>query len=791
MSCILPRLRLAKALVCGFIAIAGFSPAHLQAAAPSQFQVITRFNNIGLILTSIAGPGPVHGSQRLYASIAYSTGSFDILAIDPETGVTTVLRSPLANESAVWDMVLGPDGNIYMGTAPGAHFLKLDTAKGILVDLGTPSSGEQYIWAVAFGSDQRLYGGTYPNCRLVRYDPSTGRLADLGKLDSTQQYARTLTATSDGFLYAGIGSAATKVVAYQISSGRKEQILPEEVQQAGFANTYIGNDGNVYALTNSMDFKISGWQATGIAKESVPDPAAQNVLSDGRIADVGEESGALVLHVRSPAENDDRSLRLDYTGEANQLFRIGLGPDGKLYGSGALPSDLVRIGNDGSVDYIGSLGNGEAYSMLPVGPNLLLGAYADLATLALFNPGQPFSTAPGSANPRPITIPDGDICWRPQAMISAQNGVVYVGAQAGYGKLDGPLLAWNPADGSVRHWSVIPEQSVVSLAAWKDLVVGGTTIQGGPGSEAEATDAQLFLFDPQSEEVVWHAAPVPGAQTITDLVTAPNGLVYGFADKTLFEFDPSIPAVLRTRRTAESGLIYNSVGVDKVGRIWGLSNQDVFAIDTVQLQAATMGVPPERITGGFALSDDGIYFIAGTAVYSYGLPTWGFKLQNAAPSASVVAGAAAEFTFTVAPEGGFQGTVSLSCTGLPQGAACSFRPSSVASGAASHLTISTTSPPPAAALRRSGSAIVGMAACGLWLVFAGREKSRKRFARMLLVVAIVPVLFGCSEAKFTPNSAGPAPAATLPGTYTITVSATAMSGASSITRTSLITLTVK
>lgn len=743
-----------------------------------------------MVLTSVIGPGPAPGSQRLYASIAYWSGTFDILSIDPDTGTTTVQHSPVPGETAVWDMALGPDGNIYIGTAPSAHFLKLDTARGALLDLGIPSPGEEYVWAMAVGSDHRIYGGTYPGCRLVRYDPSTGRLADLGRLDSTQQYARYLTATPDGFLYAGIGSATAKIVAYQIGSGKMQQILPPEAQVAGFAHTYAAADGHVYGTTPLFDYRISGWQATGISESDVPDPAPQNTFSDGRAASLDEENGVLVLHMRSAADGADHSVALDYAGEPNQLFRIGLGPDGKLYGSGALPSDLVRI-NDGTIDYIGSLGNGEAYSMLSYGPSLLLATYADATSLVSFNPTQQFNAGSGASNPQWVAVPDVDICWRPQAMVDGQDGLIYVGAQATYGELDGPLIAWNPVNGTVRPFTAIANQGVVSLAASNGQIIGGTTIRGGPGSIPVTHDAQLFLWNPAQQKVTWQAVPVSGAQTITDLVVGPNGLVYGFADSTLFEFDPSSGKILRTERTSLSGLIYNSIATDNSGRIWGLSADGIFNLNTTQLQAAIVAASPTPITGGFALSGGSVYFIAGTEVYSYSLPMMGFDLlNNSGSSASIAAGGSAQFNLSVAAKGGFQGAVAFSCAGLPQGMACSFSPGSIATSGDSRLTISTAGMGTTANASRSQAPLLGIAAPCFWLIFSGIARRRRQFARMLLLLALLQTATGCGV-TLTPRSTGTGLNATTPGTYSITVSATALVGQTSMTETTPIDLTVK
>ncbi len=66
-------------------------------------------------------------------------------------------------------------------------------------------------------------------------------------------------------------------------------------------------------------------------------------------------------------------------------------------------------------------------------------------------------------------------------------------------------------------------------------------------------------------------------------------------------------------------------------------------------------------------------------------------LASALSPAPVTAGSSATSTVTVAPAFGFNGTVTLSCTGLPSGATCAFNPPSIAnSSGTSAITVTTT-----------------------------------------------------------------------------------------------------
>ena len=594
------------------------------AQASGTFQLIGTYTGIGGLLASVVAPGPTPGSQRFYVSVLYG-GTLDLLSIDPNTGNTQVFHSPLSNEWGAWGMTVGPDDNVYLGTCPNAHFFKLDPKQGTFVDLGRPSSTEEWIWDVAFGSDGRLYGVTSPNAKLVRYDPATGQLADLGRLDPIQEYARYIAASKDGLIYAGIGADAN-IAAYQISTGQHQEILPTAAQSVVFPHVYLGTDGNIYGAVSGLEFSLNQWTATELKSGDTVPAAPGNVLSDGRTVSIDESLSAsgsevLTLVVTNPTTQTTVQHEIAYQGEEMEVFRIGFGPDSVLYGSTSIPANFFQVDmNQNSLEQIGIVGEGEVYSFLSHGNSLLMGAYAGLATLMSYQPGIPFSQAAGSANPGLVNFNGENDSWRPEAMINGSNGNVYAGALAGYGLIESPLIEWNTESGSVQLYNVVPNQSVVSLASWQDFIIGGTSSSGGPGSQPVQADAELFIWNPSTQEVEFQIAPVSGAATITDLIAAPNGLVYGIAGNTLFEFNPQTQQITNSRTLPFSNVIYNSVSADNAGRIWGLVESGIFVIDTNTFNTTMIASSPLQISGGFAMGNGNIYFISGPSVYSYTIP---------------------------------------------------------------------------------------------------------------------------------------------------------------------------
>jgi hypothetical protein len=89
-------------------------------------------------------------------------------------------------------------------------------------------------------------------------------------------------------------------------------------------------------------------------------------------------------------------------------------------------------------------------------------------------------------------------------------------------------------------------------------------------------------------------------------------------------------------------------------------------------------------------------FIASFKFSACGTPTPDFSLSASPALQSVVQGNPTSYTVTVTPSGGFTGTVSLSASGLPTGAAATFSPSSIGGGSGSstmNVTTSSTTPP--------------------------------------------------------------------------------------------------
>jgi hypothetical protein len=159
---------------------------------------------------------------------------------------------------------------------------------------------------------------------------------------------------------------------------------------------------------------------------------------------------------------------------------------------------------------------------------------------------------------------------------------------------------------------------------------------------------------------------------------------------------------------------------------------------------------------------------------------------------SVAAGQPAAYPLTLVAGAGFSGTVSLTCSGAPLGATCVVPASVLVTGANVPFNVAvTTSGPHATVLPYSGWPRFGplrpfypfMAVCALTLLlvaFLARANPEIRATRFAWsgTLAMILIVAACGAAGCGGGANGappPPPVVTPPGTYTLTVTPSAMS----------------
>ncbi len=198
--------------------------------------------------------------------------------------------------------------------------------------------------------------------------------------------------------------------------------------------------------------------------------------------------------------------------------------------------------------------------------------------------------------------------------------------------------------------------------------------------------------------------------------------------------------------------------------------------------AAVSGGDPNTVyfTAGLTGEQHGLFANIANTTTAGATPTFGFSASSG--SATVTAGSSTQATISVAPVNAFAGTVTLSCSGLPTGASCSFSPASLpvtaTAPAIGTVTISTTKAVgalQAPQIRGRGPAAITVAMLlpfASLLIFKRRRSLTSGTLRLVcaLVVSLAAGTFitGCGD--YTP--------AALPGTPagSSTVFITAFSG---------------
>jgi hypothetical protein len=199
-------------------------------------------------------------------------------------------------------------------------------------------------------------------------------------------------------------------------------------------------------------------------------------------------------------------------------------------------------------------------------------------------------------------------------------------------------------------------------------------------------------------------------------------------------------------------------------------------------------------TQSVALSGTGQDFIV---VAPFGSPT----------STTVAPGQTATYTLSVGGEGGFNQSVSFTCTGAPSEATCTVSPSTLTPGSSAvNITVNVTTTAPSASAPRSrplppvpplspglrGLLMLALALTAMaWAMGRRKQLGVSRWRSTLVPLAsgllLALALAGCGGSSVStppPNPGTPA------GTYTLTVTSTAGSGSSALSHSMTLTLTV-
>ncbi|HET7397097.1 MAG TPA: hypothetical protein VFJ94_01145 [Intrasporangium sp.] len=579
-------------------------------------------------------PGLVHGWGLTESadgrSLYVGGGSGHLLRYDPATKSLTDLGRATPRARLVFDLATGPDGRVWGASYPGGEVWAYDPATQAFTVLDPVGSGHDYARSIAVDRDWVYVGTGSVNPDIVRIsaaDPSrrtTIALPDpvasgfVVSLDLHGRYLAARLPEGRRGVYDTV-SQTWDVPLSQDAGGR-------QIQQTPTSTTVDG--APFYYFTNGRLWRVDP-QATGpAAKRAVATVAApegrDRAVVRTRIGGVDgdwilsfdgvDTVTALNVSALPPATGASlpaapvRTLRLHLRPSPVPIKSLAVGSRGEVlvggFGGSSLsmldPADPQPRLTPLISDPVGRDVFGEVEGMVSNGRFDFFGSYT---SARLFRRDSTLPWVDGE-NPRLLATLGPTLGQdRPLAWATSGDRTVF-GTVPQYGRLGGVLGWFDGADTTPQTvWCPVPDQSVVALAGAGHVAYGGTSRWGGLGVRPSTASAELFAYDLESRQALWHVAPLPGAQAFTAVLLDSEGRLWAATSTTLVELDrasgrvrrtlPLLPGAERdepTYRGADLAELDGRVVVAAQGRLYAV-DPDTLAVDTI----ASRGVAPAKV----------------------------------------------------------------------------------------------------------------------------------------------------------------------------------------------------
>jgi hypothetical protein len=489
--------------------------------------------------------------------------------------------------------------------------------------------------SLAEGPDGVIYCSSFPHSFLYSFNPKTRQLKKLGQLDPSEKYPFKLAVNGDGWIYAGIGTARANVVAFNLTTHQRVQLIDEKNRRRGDGLVYLSSDGNVYgrAVNGAKKtlplLKLHDGKATEVAGDEMPPEAVTGSIRFTKMLAEFPGGGKItefsLADKTATVELDGKThhIKFDYASNGAGITGMIAGSDGKLYGSTSHPGCLFvfdpvnqKLQSLGSIP---SLGGGNVPAFAVNGTELLADTYGNGGAFYIYDTAKPWN--PDKTNPRML-----EHIWdvqRPRVALAANNGKFIFGGFGGYGTVGGGFAVY---DSTTQMLSAIPPEDLlpghapVALARLDaKTIVAGTSIDAVGGGHEIATDAELLLLDADTLKVLSHTIPVRGATDIFGLAMGNDGLIYGLTRQAqFFVFDPKTHKVVHQADWSKWGYPFIpgfSLWLDHKGRVHALTHNFVLAVQPDFSVREEAKLPMAATSGGMLLGNR-LYFSSGSELCS-------------------------------------------------------------------------------------------------------------------------------------------------------------------------------
>ncbi len=563
-------------------------------------------------------------------------GCYSLLMVNALTGDYEQFTTPRVGDDP-FASVLSSKNRYY--THFGTVFMEFDPAEpGFTFH---ESTVPRMAMSMTEADDGTIWSATYPSSGVASYNPESGEFRDYGHLyeQSWAQYPRAIATDDRGWVYFGVGSTATQIIILDPESGDATAVIPEEERIHGSPSVTRHQDGKVYARSGEQWYELYAGEATKI--DAAPEAPAKPIIASTQglfHRDFGTghtlKTFDLVnrrMVVQTP-EGEEVTHEFDYESEGAHTMSLGAASDGTIAGGTAFPMRFFSY-NPQTDEMIDRTALGQWNTIAPTDTLFYIGAYTH-GLLQVWDPSSEWTdTEKGDPDSNPRFLAEaGNVINRPHDLLAHPDGrTVIMAGTPGYGLTGGGLLFYDmetDEETLLTHEQLVEDQSIMSMVALPDgNLLCGATVAAGTGGEVKATQAEMFILDMDSKEITWREPVIAGARSYTDMVLAPNGLVYGIADGArMFVLDP-----------ATCGIVHEADLTEEFGRASGGQGPRVFveAPDDrviVLLQKGIAEIDPDThgltmlaespisigVGGGYL--DGRIYFTSGSHIYSWPLP---------------------------------------------------------------------------------------------------------------------------------------------------------------------------
>lgn len=634
------RPMLSAILLCIVVVAAGLAPT--ASAARGVVDLGTPMVSVDV---AAGGAGPdADGGGLAYL---LSSGHPPVFAVfDAETGDKVFEKTMVGDEYIGGSVVTNADGSLayfYLRSGSRSILYEFDRDAGEVTEVIRGCSEDcdianTIMRGVVIGDDGTIFLATYPDAQVYGVHPESGEIRDYGSMPiEGAEYTWGITVSgNDLFVGTANGPELGRVVHIDVQSG---EATPVPIPDANLETRSIGDLGVVgdvlvvpfssgppESRVGFYDFKEREWVCEGKAPgpitptDSLPERTLDGKLyfrthdglhgfdpSDCSVTEVPadlahdelrgvevvpSDAGDMLMIPRpdgsyvtvDPETAEVTDWPSTITPSPVTTHSLGLGPDGKVYvGAYLSPDVMARVDPDSNeVEVLD--GPEQSDMTATVNGHLVVSSYPN-AVLHAGKTDQPWDW---DTNPKQIHTGSDEGQDRIFEIVDAGE-LGAAGSVPKYAELGGALILFDPATGdSSTYRNVVEDQSVVALAARNGTVYGGTTIEGGIGSEPTTTEAQLFEFDVATRERTTLSVPSPGSKTIAHLAFGDDddptlwGITY---DNVLFGYDTETHQVTSTQRLAlpQLGASWGRNPVLKYrpqdGKLYGVAGGSLFSFD--------------------------------------------------------------------------------------------------------------------------------------------------------------------------------------------------------------------